>query len=57
MLGNAKRLEEKLDAVLSGQAEIRALLEDLRDHPAQEAIQEGVDAILGFQPRRGGEGK
>ncbi len=57
MLGIAKRLEMKLDAVLAGQKEIKALLEELRDHPAQDTIQEGVNAILGFQPKVGGEDK
>ncbi len=53
----AKRLDAKLDAVLEGQKEIKALLEELRDHPAQDTIQEGVNAILGFQPQVGGEDK
>ncbi len=56
-MGIFKRLEEKLDRVLSGQEEIKALLEELRDHPAQDKLQEGIDNILGYRVGGGGEAK
>lgn len=56
MLGIAKRLEEKLDRVLRGQEEIKALLEELRDHPAADRLQEGIDNILGYDGPKGGGG-
>lgn len=49
-----KRLEEKLDRVIQGQEEIRVLLEELRDHPAGDKLQEGINAILGYTGPRGG---
>lgn len=49
-----KRLEEKLDRVIQGQEEIKTLLEELRDHPAGDKLQEGIDAIMGYTGPRGG---
>lgn len=56
MMGRtAKRLEKKLDQVLRGQEEIKTLLEELRDHPAADKLQEGIDNILGYSgPKVGG---
>lgn len=55
MMGRtAKRLEEKLDQVLQGQTEIKALLEQLRDHPMEDKLQEGIDNILGYSGPKGG---
>lgn len=52
--GNGKVLEEKLDRAIKGQEEIKALLEEMRDHPAGDKIQEGINAILGYTGPRGG---
>lgn len=55
MMGkNAKRLEEKLDRLLRGQEEIKGLLEQLRDHPLEDKLQEGIDNILGYNGPKGG---
>lgn len=51
---SAKRLEKKLDMVLQGQEEIKTLLEELRDHPAADKLQEGIDNILGWSGPKGG---
>lgn len=52
--GNGKELEEKLDRVIQGQEEIRTLLEELRDHPGGDKLQEGINAILGYTGPKGG---
>lgn len=52
--GNGKELEEKLDRVIQGQEEIKALLEELRGHGMGDKIQEGIDNILSYDGPKGG---
>ncbi len=51
--GPCRQLNEKLDLVIRGQEEIKALLEELREHPAGDKLQEGINAILGYTGPRG----
>ena len=51
----AKRIEEKVDRLLRGQEEIKALLEELRSHPAGDQLQEGIDNIINWAGPKGGD--
>lgn len=54
LFGRFGKLNEKLDLALRGQEEIKELLEELRDHPAGDKLQEGINAILGYEGPKGG---
>lgn len=52
--GGARELNEKLDRVIRGQEEIKALLEELRSHGMGDKLQEGIDNILSYAGPKGG---
>lgn len=60
-MGTLRRIEDKLDRLLSGMEELRARLDELADelaeHPEEDMLQAGINAIFGWQgPGRGNKG-
>ncbi len=64
-MSNWKRIEEKLDrllevygALLAGQEELKARLDELENHPMEDKLQVGLEAILGYAgPKAAGAGE
>ena len=56
-MGTLRRIEDKLDRLLAGIEELRARLDELAEHPEEDMLQAGINAIFGWQgPGRGNKG-
>lgn len=56
-MGTLRRIEDKLDRLLAGIEELQARLDELAEHPEEDMLQAGINAIFGWQgPGRGNKG-